>query len=274
MNILAVDDNKLALKGLERTLRGVMPDEMICSCTSSEEALRQAVNTEFDVAFLDIEMRQMNGVELAKKLMNQKNNINIVFVTAYDEYQREAFDMHVSGYVMKPVTEDKIHSEIDHLRYPVSRSKQEKKHEVKIQAFGNFEIFVDNKPLKFSYQKSKEILAFLVDRNGAFVTNNEIIDTLSESGTEIKGSYFRNLRVNLLETLEKAGCQDIIIRGHGSMAIAKEKVSCDYYDYLDKQMPDLFKGEYMQQYSWGEITNGWLTDKMIILTLHESCSKG
>ena len=262
MNILAVDDNILALKGLERTLRDVMPDEMICSCTSSEEALRQAGNTDFDVAFLDIEMKQMNGVDLARRLIDKKNNINIVFVTAYDEYQREAFDMHVSGYVMKPVTEAKINCEMEHLRFPVSCYRKEKTGRVNIQTFGNFEIFVDNEPLKFTYQKSKEILAFLVDRNGAFVTNNEIIDILSESGTEIKGSYFRNLRVDLIDTLEKAGCRDIIIRGHGTMAVVKDKVSCDFYDYLDKDRKELFKGEYMQQYSWGEITNGWLTEEI------------
>ena len=85
--------------------------------------------------------------------------------------------LHASGYVMKPVTSDKIKHEIDDLRYPIQSVTNNR---VRFQTFGNFEVFIDEQPVKFQYSKTRELLAYLVDRNGALTTNNEISNILWE----------------------------------------------------------------------------------------------
>jgi len=262
VKILVVDDNKIALSGLEKTIFEVLPDSDIFACRSGEEAVELSLSTGFDIAFLDIEMKGMNGVECARELQKRKPDINIIFVTAYDSYKSDALDIWVSGYIMKPATPERISQELDHLIFPCVPGRNPvapAPRRVRVQTFGNFEIFVDEVPVYFSYSKTKEFIAYLIDRNGASATNAEIIAALSDDSKEIKDSYFRNLRVDLLDTLEKLGCSDIIVRGYRSIGIVKDKIECDYYNYLEGKDQGMYHGEYMQQYSWAEMTNGWLS---------------
>lgn len=113
----------------------------------------------------------------------------------------------------------------------------------------------------FRYDRSKEILAYLVDRRGAYCTNAEITAILWEDEKHI--SYFSNLRKDLLDTFKEKGCREVIDAGWGRMRIDKELVDCDYYEWCagSPQGINRYQGEYMSQYSWAEITNAALTQK-------------
>ena len=135
MNILAVDDEKIALEGLIQSIQKVVPDAEVAGFRRGDLAMEYASKNPVDVAFLDIEMRGENGLELAKKIKEIYPNRNIVFTTGYSEYAGEAFGMHASGYVMKPVTPEKIEKELGELRHPVETSKNR----VSCRTFGNFD---------------------------------------------------------------------------------------------------------------------------------------
>lgn len=127
MNILAVDDEALQLEKLVDALETVVPDAHIVNSRRPSEALYLAEETPFDVAFLDVQMRGMSGIELAALLKRVLPRINIVFVTAFNDFKGSAMDMRASGYITKPVSAQKIHTELVNLRYPVPalRIKQE-----------------------------------------------------------------------------------------------------------------------------------------------------
>lgn len=259
MQIIAVDDEKIALDGMMKTIRSVLPDDVVTGFQSSAEALEYARSHRCQIAFVDIEMPQMDGVTLAKRLKICTPDINIVFTTGYSEYAADAFALHASGYIMKPVTEGKIRKEVEDLRHPVVK-EQEKK--LRAMTFGNFEVFIDEKPVKFQYSKTKELLAYLIDRNGAMCTNGELIGVLWEddahAGSRI--SYLKNLRSDLLSVLKKGGCEDVLVRKRGEIAIVPEKIQCDYYEWLKGNVSGInaYRGEYMEQYTWGELTHGEL----------------
>ena len=103
MNVIIVDDEKLTLKMMEKTVAEVLPEAEIHPFQSVNAALQFAETAEITIAFLDIQMRGMRGTELAEKLLSVQPRINIIFCTAYDEYKGEAMDLHASGYLMKPV---------------------------------------------------------------------------------------------------------------------------------------------------------------------------
>ena len=262
MRILAVDDEKIALQGLVDAIEKAVPTAEIYGFRGAEEAIEYVRNTCCDVAFLDIKMRGMNGIDFAKTLKLQCPKINIIFTTGYEEYTGEAFGLHASGYVMKPITEDKIKKEIQDLRYPVVW--QETKGMV-IRTFGNFEVFINGEPLKFKYSKTKELFAYLVDRKGALCTNGELISVLWEDENPDKGhiSYFKNIRNDLIVTLGEIGYDDILARQRGKLGILPDKVQCDYYDWLQGRVNGInsYLGEYMSQYTWSEFTNGVLEEK-------------
>ena len=191
-------------------------------------------------------MPGMNGIELAKALKKINPLINIIFVTAYDNYALEAYKIHASGYLSKPVKAEKIKEEIEALRNPI---EVKGKNKVQVKCFGNFEVFVDGQPLKFQRSKSKELFAYLIDREGATANINELNAVLWE---EDHKSYLRNLIVDIQQTLKEAGASDVFVKRHNECCINVDKVDCDAYEYKNNN-PDAirsYRGEYMIQYPW------------------------
>jgi two-component SAPR family response regulator len=147
---------------------------------------------------------------------------------------------------MKPVTETKVKSELEGLRYNIEIKPTKN---LQVKCFGNFEVFKDGTPLKFHRQKSKELFAYLVDREGSSANINELNAILWE---EDHKSYLRNLIADLQDTLKEAGCEDVFIKRHNECFIDPTKIDCDAYEYK-KGNPDairMYRGEYMIQYSW------------------------
>ena len=248
MKILLVDDEPLQLTRLEKAVKSALEGEAeILAFSSPVEAWEHVKKQGVDLAFLDIEMPELNGIQLAKKLQNVNPLVNIVFVTAYEQYALESHRIRASGYVTKPVSKDKIALELKNLRYPI-RQEEEKK-QLQIKCFGNFEAFVNGEPLRFSYKKSKEAFAYLVDREGSAINVNELNAVLWE---EDHPSYLRNLIADIQNTLKKAGADDVFIKRHNECYINVAKVDCDAYEYK-KGNPDAirqYRGEYMIQYDW------------------------
>lgn len=246
MKILVVDDEKLQLARLEESVKNVLPSAEIFSYINPVLALQENKKRKIDVAFLDIEMPELNGIQLAKALKVAMPKINIVFVTAYNRFALDAMKMHASGFVTKPVNEEKIFEEINGLRYPVELTPTKK---LQIKCFGNFEVFHDGKPVKFTYSKSKELFAYLVDREGSAININELNAVLWE---EDHTSYLRNLISDIQKTLSAIDASDVFIKRHNECYIDTTKVDCDVYEYKNNN-PDairMYRGEYMYQYSW------------------------
>ncbi|MEG2082695.1 MAG: response regulator [Oscillospiraceae bacterium] len=255
MNIIAVDDERIALRLLTTAISEAVPEAKVHSFESAEDALAFGCENPCEIAFLDIDMGSMNGITLAKKLKRINSNINIVFVTAYIKYAAQAVSLYISGYVMKPATKAKIEQEIENLRHPIP---MQTKRRIWIQCFGNFEVFADGKPLRFRYSKTKELLAYLIDRGGAYCSNGEIIATLweDEADSGDRNAYLRKLRADLLSVLNTYDADEALCQSRGFMAIVPSEVDCDYYlwDKGEIRAINAYRGEYMTQYSWSEMT--------------------
>ena len=246
MKIILVDDEELQLMRLESACKKVLPDATYFSYTNPITVIEKNKDNKFDLAFLDIEMPGINGIQLAKKLKKINPLMKVIFVTAFNEYALEAFKIHASGYIMKPVNEAKIKEEIDELSHPIELKPTKK---IQIKCFGNFEVFYNGEPLKFSYKKSKEAFAYLVDREGSAINVNELNAVLWE---EDHPSYLRNLIADIQNTLKSIGAEDVFVKRYNECYIDVTKVDCDAYEYK-KDNPNavrMYRGEYMIQYSW------------------------
>ena len=133
MRFLAVDDENIQLLKLVDCIKEVAPNNEVVTFHNPLQVLDYVKENPAEVAFLDIEMPGMNGVELAKKLKEINPSINIIFVTGYSEYALEAYSLHASGYLTKPVTAERIKLELEDLRFPMPRKKESKK--IKVQCF-------------------------------------------------------------------------------------------------------------------------------------------
>ena len=154
-----------------------------------------------------------------------------------------------------------MQTEFAQLRYPEEVKNRKR---VFAQTFGNFEFFVDGKPVAFKYTRTKEIIALLVNNRGAQTTNGEIIASLWEDDgdPEKKASYLSNLRQDLQNTLTKLKLTGLILKQRGSLAIDTKKIECDMYDWIEKKQESRYHylGDYMNQYSWAEYVHAELDE--------------
>lgn len=138
---------------------------------------------------------------------------------------------------------------------------------VNIRTFGYFDVFIGEKPVNFRNKKAKELLALLVDRRGGYISSDEAISFLweDEPSNSVTLARYRKVALRLKNTLEEYGISDIVESVDGKRRIVPNLVKCDLYDYLSgkEEYSQLFKGSYLTNYSWGEITLGELMNKII-----------
>lgn len=265
MYVLAVDDERIMLKELTIELGQVFPNADIQGFQDPMEAEQWASDLaqegkSLDYAFLDIRMRGMSGIELARRLKKLHPGTVLIFCTAYTEYAFDAVGMYAKGYLMKPISAENIVRTLDEMVYDWRKSLDVQNQSFWIKTFGNFEVFVDGKPLVFEREKAKEMLALLVDRAGATVTTEQLAVVLWEDRPYDKTlkNYVSTVLGSLRRTLHKVGKEDILIKTRNHLSLNPEKIKCDAYDYEKGVMSAVnsFRGEYMVNYSWAEFKTG------------------
>ena len=256
MIAIAVDDEILMLGALVAAIKASPDISEVFPFSGCEEVLAFVKDNAVDIAFLDIHMRGMDGITLAKKINGFCPDCKIVFCTGYEEYAISAFKLHASGYLMKPVSAEDIQVEIDNIK-GIRQSQKP----LTVKCFGTFEVFTRGEKLTFKRSKTKELFAFLVDRNGAGVTVAEIGVALWSNDKEQQNrNYIHQLFRDLRQSLEVVGAGEIFERNHYFYSLNPDKLDCDYYAYLKTGKPE-FHGEYMSQYSWAEETCGLLWER-------------
>ncbi|MBF8984235.1 response regulator [Lutibacter sp. B2] len=177
---ILVDDERPALNNLERILKGYDYIEIVGAYTDITKIFEEIKKEKVHLIFLDIEMPKMNGIEVAEKILEIDNNVEIVFVTAYNDYAVDAFEVNAIDYVMKPVLKRRLDKTLERVvkRHKDILQPKKEKVENKILCFGNFEIIRDQKGIKWRTSKAKELAAYLVHNRGKFVHKSKIIEAL------------------------------------------------------------------------------------------------
>lgn len=263
MNILIVDDERAAAQDLEVVLSSVVPYAEIKKALSGNEALLLMEEMLFDIAFLDIEMPNMSGMELARKVSKIYPRMNLVFLTAYPEYALEAHQLFASGYLLKPAMEEDVREVFSHLRNPIMDYVTG----LYVRCFGNFEVFYNGNIVSFKRNKAKEMLAYLVDRRGSSATNLEIRSVLfqdDQRDAHRMRDHFHHIAADLRDTFKALGCEDVLAWEHNAYAVRPDRIPCDYYRALSLDPLSLsqFKSEYMSQYPWAQERLSGLMDKL------------
>ena len=250
MIAIAVDDEALMLRALVSAV-GSSPDiSEVIQFSDCEEALNYVKDNLIDVAFLDINMRGMGGLALAEKIVGFKPNCKIVFCTGHEEYAISAFKLHASGYLMKPISAEDVQKEIDNIKGIKQKEKL-----LEVKCFGNFEVYAKGERVVFKRSRTKELFAFLIDRNGAGMTAKQICAVIfpDDSDDNKNTAYLRQLVLDLKTTLKTVGAEDVFRHEAPYYRIDTSLIKCDYFSYLENKKPE-FMGEYMTQFSWSEQT--------------------
>ena len=269
MLIFAIDEEPKQLQNLHQAIAAAEPLAAVRDFQQGLSALA-AVSREGlrpDVVFSEIRMSDLNGLELAAQLRALSPATRIIFVTSSDQYALEAYQLHVSGYLRKPAEAARIREELDALQLPYLPQQK-----LKVQCFGYFEVFWQDKPLHFQRQQTKELLAYLISREGAACTNEQISTALweNEGNLSVTMPRIRVLLSDLRATLRKIGMEDVLIRKRGWAAVDQTRIDCDFYRLQagDRAVLNTFHGQFMQQYSWAEWAAGEL-DLRLMASLYQ-----
>ncbi len=119
---ILVDDEKLAIQGLQLRLERFEDVEIIDTCSNGREAIRKIKTGKPDLVFLDIQMPGFDGFSVVKGVMEIEPPL-FVFVTAYEEHAIRAFEANAVNYLMKPVDEDKLADTIERVRIRLAEKK-------------------------------------------------------------------------------------------------------------------------------------------------------
>lgn len=263
MLIFAIDDEPKMLRLLHQAIEEAAPEDEILDFSLGSDALStvEAQGLRPDVVFSDIQMPPPTGLELAVRLKTLAPEAKVVFVTGYEQYAVQSYQVHAAGYILKPVRAERIREELEQIRPAVPKGPGKT---LQVRCFGYFDVFWKGEPLIFARSKTRELFAFLVDRRGSACTSEEVAsvlfeDTDPENMKKVKQNI-RNLISDMKGTLHQIGMDDVLIRRGTSLALRTELLDCDYLRMIggDMEAVNSYRGEYMEQYSWAELTKGSL----------------
>ena len=204
-------------------------------------------------------MPEIDGITLAARIKEASPQTGILFLTAYKEYAFDAYSVHPAGYLLKPVSQDKLAAEV---RYACGEAHPSSHARVQIKTFGNFDVYVDDRPISFRLAKAKEILDYLVDKQGSGVRRSELFAAVWEDSMYDRRMqkqldvYIRSLR----ETLREYGADKIMEMKNGVLRVRPETFLCDAYLFYsgDSDVINSYRGEYMSSYSRASMTESIL----------------
>lgn len=244
MNVIYVDDEKLQLTNFRLTVEELPGVDSLETFGESKEALVWAQNHPVDLAFLDIEMPEMNGIELARRLKNINENICIVFVTAYEQYALQAYGVDAIGYLLKPYLSEDIEKHLKRAYY-LTRIPETG---IRIHTMPELLVTVNGSPVMIGHNRQEELLALLIDRGEVGLTRKDAIESLWE-GYSSDNIYWTTMS-RLKKILEEAGVPGLILTRGQTKYINTGIVECDLYKMLkgDEKAVSGYRGEYLGQY--------------------------
>ena len=119
LTVILLDDEYIILDGELSVLKDTMPDADIHGFTEPDNAIRFAKDNKVHLAFVDIEMGRVSGLDVCRKLMEIEPHTNIIFLTAYSQYALDAWKTDACGFLEKPLSPEGIREQLSRLRYPL-----------------------------------------------------------------------------------------------------------------------------------------------------------
>ena len=267
MRAICVDDERQTLQDTLSLCRELPQISAAEGFTEPRAALKWMETNAAELAILDINMPGMDGFTLARAIRGLSENTAIVFVTAHAQYAADAWAIHPTGFVVKPLTRERLAEEVEYAaEWRTGRTARDGAPHVEVKTFGNFDLIVDGRKISFPRSKAKELLACLVDRRGIRMTRAEAFHLLwgeeeyNRSRQKMLDVIIRSLR----GTLEENGVGSILQIEQGTLRIVPEELDCDLYRLLRGERDTIreYQGEYMSAYAWSSATEGRIESKL------------
>ncbi|MHA7966739.1 response regulator [Paenibacillus sp. CAU 1782] len=268
MKAIIVDDEYYALRNLKSKLENIADVEVVAMYDDPAVALEELSSVQPDLAFLDIEMPEIDGISLLGMMFKKRPDMDFVFTSAFHAYVTDTLETKALDFLVKPVKFEQLYVTLEKIKK--IRSKNVMAHKIEIKCFGNFSVFIDGKLIDDNWRtrKAEELFAYLLCMNGKPVSRERIIHDLWPDSELDKG--YANLyttQYNLKKIFEAFGIHHLIKSRLGNIWLNLEDIKVDLWEFdhfnksyhADKskmeileQMVELYRGMLFENklYSW------------------------
>ncbi|WP_274361893.1 response regulator [Paenibacillus thermotolerans] len=277
MKIILVDDERLALNYLEHQLQKIADVRIVGKFDDPIAGKESILREDVDVAFLDIQMLETNGIELAEQILEHKPKLNIVFVTAYNDYAIQAFELNALDYVLKPVGTERLLKTIQRIQERLgeaSAASRPKVKNIQLKMFQHISIQSEEHhfaTIRWRTTKAQELFLYLLQNREQLVRKSALIELLWPEFEPGKAySHLYTAVYHVRKTLEPYGAYIKIANATEGYILHTEHVLIDVeeweqriqsgppvtaetIDHYERVMV-LYAGDYLQgfDYWWAE----------------------
>lgn len=244
MKVIAVDDE---ISSLQIFLKEIVSlDSLECRFFKDDERriLDYVNHNEVSASFIDVNMPGINGIDLAKKLLDIHPGMKIVFVTGINLTEKDLpskIKSSVLGFIYKPYTFLDVKQYIDLISDSCSY--------MEVKTFNSFDCFLDGEAIRFSSSKSKELFALLIAYNGKILEMNDAISQLwPDVPLDNAKKLYRDAVWRLRKTLSEYNFSCVSF-SRAQLALLKSRIHCDYWDFL-KTGEGNYNGIFCKSYDW------------------------
>ena len=267
LKAVLVDDERPALRVLELLLKNFDGISLIGSFSNPNEAMKKMGHLKPDIVFLDISMPQLHGLDAASLILEGSPDTDIVFVTAFDRYAVEAFELNALDYILKPVCIDRLEKTVERMMKKQAVPHKNSGRRLQIKCLGQCEVRWENDlPIRWRAEKTAELFAFLLLNAGRELSKEELLETLWTNDIperSIKQLY--NGIYYIRKTLKEYGISGNLISLGSNYCMKLGDVDYDvehFYEFENgskaysadelKNLEQLYTGDYLgcEYYEW------------------------
>ncbi len=270
INVVLIDDEEPALLELEFLLGAYPEVHVLGKFTNPMEAMENLERLKPDGVFVDINMPGLDGMTISKRLRESLAEINIIFITAYEVYAVEAFNVEAMDYLLKPISRERLDRTIARMTKYYGMESKKQKELLEIRCMGGLHLGWRGKDaIKWRTEKERELFAFLLNHRGVELSKSQIIDELwREHEPERAIRQLHNCVYHIKKTMREYGVtqEQISISGHYCLnlknvwydrILIENKIKKRDSLQTIKELEDvlqLFSGEYLsgEGWSWAE----------------------
>jgi len=268
MKVIIVDDEYYALRNLKSKLEKMADVEVVAMYEDPAAALEEISAIQPDLALLDIEMPEIDGITLLGMMFKKRPDMDFVFTSAYHAYVSDTLETKALDFLVKPVKYEQLYVTLEKIKK--IRSKSSVAHKVEMKCFGDFSVLIDGKLIDDNWRtkKTEELLAYLLAMNGKSVSRERIIHDLWPD-LELDRGYANlyTTQYNLKKRFEALGIHHLIKSRLGNIWLNIEDIKVDLLEFDEfskrynedksqmeilEQMVELYKGMLFENklYSW------------------------
>ena len=261
MTILCVDDEQLVLDHTLSLCRELPQKLEAVGFLSAEEALVWLENHKPDLALLDLNLPKMDGLLLASKLKEHDPDTRVIFMTGYSRFVAQSSQVHVPGYLLKPVGSSQLEEAIDSTLSHASQENLPCAH-LYFRTFGSFDLLKDGVPVSFPSVQSKELLALLIHCLGGSISYAEafrfLFHTANYSGL-LQHIQLRKVIHSLRAVLKSCGAGKALEAPGNTLRIRPSDLSCDLFRFVEGDVAavNCYRGIYMAPYPWAHFAEAY-----------------